>query len=126
MKISFDIDPNTLNACNDSSLSEKLKSPGFFMNKEEDKITFKTTQVYTLGIDWYQINGQLSIKGIEHNVILYATGIRGKNEISPTELVLQGQVYLLDWGIDFDLFLFGTAQSPTSYLHLNMVIDLDK
>jgi polyisoprenoid-binding protein YceI len=126
MKISFDIDPNTLNACNDSSLSEKLKSPGFFMNKEEDKITFKTTQVYTLGIDWYQINGQLSIKGIEHNVILYATGIRGENEISPTELVLQGQVYLLDWGIDFDLFLFGTAQSPTSYLHLNMVIDLDK
>jgi polyisoprenoid-binding protein YceI len=125
MKISFDINPNTLNACNDSSLSEKLKSPGFFMNEEEDKITFKTIQVNTLGIDWYQVNGKLSIKSVEHNVVLYATGIRGEDEIYPTELVLQGQVYLLDWGIDFDLFLFGTAQSPTSWLHLNMVIDLE-
>lgn len=126
MKISFDINPNTFNACNDSSLTKKLKSPDFFMNKEEDKIKFETTSTYTMGIDWYQINGKLSIKGIEHNVTFYATGIRGENEIWPTELVIQGQVYLLDWGIDFDLFLFGTAQSPTSWLHLNMVIDLDK
>ncbi len=126
MKISFDINPNTLNVCNDSSLSRKLKSPGFFINKEEDRIQFKTTQVYTMGIDWYQINGTLSIKGLEHNVIFYATGIRGENEISPTELVLQGQVYLLDWGIDFDVFLFGTTESPTSWLHLNMKIDLQK
>ena len=126
MKLSFDIDPNTLNACNDSSLSEKLKSPGFFINNKEDRISFKTTQVNTIGIDWYQINGKLSIKGIEQNVIFYATGIRGENETAPTELVIQGQVYLLDYGIDFDIFLFGTAESPTSWLHLNMVIDLDK
>jgi len=126
LKISFDIIPNTLNASNDSSLSEKLKSPGLFLKEEGDRITFETTNTYTMGIDWYQINGVLTIKGIKHNVIWFATGIRGENEISPTELVLQGQLNLLDWGINFDKFLFGTIDSPTNWLHLNMVIDLSK
>jgi len=126
MKFSFDIDPNTLNACNDNSLSEKLKSPGLFLKEEGDRITFETTNIYTMGIDWYQINGLLTIKGIKHNVIWFATGIRDKNETSPTELVLQGQLNLLDWGINFDKFLFGTIDSPTNWLHLNMVIDLAK
>jgi len=126
MKLSFDIDPKTLNACNDSSLSEKLKSPGLFLKEEGDRITFETTNTYTMGIDWYQINGVLTIKGIKHNVIWFATGIREKNETSPTELVLQGQVNLLDWEINFDKFLFGTIDSPTNWLHLSMVIDLDK
>jgi len=126
MKLSFDIDLNTLNACNDSSLSEQLKSPGLFIKEEDDRITFKTTTTYTMGIDWYQINGVLTIKGIKHNMTWFATGIRNKNETSPTELVIQGKVNLLDWGINFDRFLFGTIDSPTNWLHLNMVIDLIK
>lgn len=126
MKLSFDINPNSLISCNDSSLSKKLKSPGLFLKEEGDLISFETTSTYTMGIDWYQINGVLTIKGVKHNVIWFATGIRGENETSPTELVLQGQLNLLDWGIDFDHFLFGTVNSPTNWLHLNMVIDLDK
>jgi len=124
MKISFDIAPNTLTACNDSSLNKKLRSPGLFLKEEGDRITFETTNTYTLGIDWYEINGILTIKGIKHNVIWFATGIRKKNETSPTELVLQGQLNLIDWGIDFDKFIFETIDSPSYWLHLNMVIDL--
>ena len=76
MKISFEIDPNSFNVCSGDYLTSRIKTPGLFIGENEEKITFRSTEIYTMGIDWYQVKGKLSIKGVEKNVKLFATGIR--------------------------------------------------
>ena len=121
MKIAFEVDPNTFNVCSGKELTERIKTPGLFIGENEEKITFRTTTVYTVGLDWYQLNGYLSIKGVERNVKLFATEIREGNESQPTSIVLEGQLDLLDWGIDYDLIVNGKSDSiPTKWLYLNM------
>ena len=74
-----------------------------------------------MGIDWYQINGKLSIKGEERTVRFFATGIRNPKESVANLMILEGQVNLLDWGIDYDKVVNGRSNSvPTKWLHLNM------
>lgn len=125
MKIDFEIDPNTFNVCKSEDLTNKIKTPGLFIGDNNEKIKFKSTQVYTMGLDWYQVNGKLSIKGVEKDVKIFATGIRKAHEIETTELVLQSQFNLLDWGIDYDKIVSGKSdQIPTKWMYLNMKIDV--
>jgi polyisoprenoid-binding protein YceI len=71
------------------------------------------------------INGKMSIKGIEKNVKFFATGIKNPKETKTSTLVLEGQLNLLDWGIDYDKIVMGeSAIVPTQWMHLNMKIDL--
>ena len=89
-------------------------------------MSFRTIEVYTVGIDWYQINGKLLIKGVDRDVKFFATGIRGGNEIAPTLLVVEGQLDLLDWGIDYDKIVNGELNTtPTKKMHFNMRIEMD-
>lgn len=125
MKISFDVDPNSFVVCKGEELTSKIKTSGLFINEKNEKITFRTTQVFTMGIDWYQVNGIMSIKGIEKEVQLLVTGIRNPNETKTQLLILQGQVNLLDWGIDYDLIVNGESLDvPTKMLHINMTIKM--
>jgi hypothetical protein len=42
-----------------------------------------------------------------------------------SSLVLQGQMNLLDWGIDYDLIVNGESLStPTKWMFINMTIDM--
>ena len=125
MKISFDVDPNSFMVCKGEDVTQKIKTPGLFINEKNEKITFRTTQVFTMGIDWYQVNGIMSIKGIEKEVRFFATGIRGPKETMASLLILEGQVNLLDWGIDYDLIVEGESLDvPTKMLHINMTIKM--
>ncbi len=126
MKISFDINPNSFNVCSlDDDLTEKIKTPGLFIGKENEKITFKSTQIYTMGLDWYQVNGIMSIKGVEKEVKLLATGIRNSKDSEAHALVIEGQMNLLDWGIDYDLIVNGKSDRvPTKWMYLNMKVDV--
>jgi polyisoprenoid-binding protein YceI len=125
MTISFEIDPNSFKVCKGDALTERIKTPGLFIGKPDEKMTFRTTNVYTMGLDWYQVNGFLSIKGIEKEVKLFVTGIRNPKDSMASSLVLQGQMNLLDWGIDYDLIVTGTSVDvPTKWLYLQMTIDL--
>ncbi|GFD72510.1 hypothetical protein HER15_08250 [Tenacibaculum mesophilum] len=55
----------------------------------------------------------------------FTTGIRNAYESMSSELVLQGQVNLLDWGIDYDKLVNGQSSDvPTKWLYLNMKIEL--
>jgi polyisoprenoid-binding protein YceI len=125
MKISFDIDPNTFVVCSgDEDLTKRIKTPGLFIGKLNEKITFRSTSIYTMGIDWYQINGKMSIKGVESDVKLFATGIRNLNETTTTSLVLEGQMNLFDWGIDYDMIVNGKSEKiTTKWMHLNLKIN---
>lgn len=127
MRISFEVDPNSFRACRGdvADLTKRVKTKGVFISDNNEKIRFKTTNVYVMGVDWYQINGVMSIKGVEREVKFFATGIRNSYESMSSELVLQGQVNLLDWGIDYDKLVNGQSLDvPTKWLYLNMKIDL--
>jgi polyisoprenoid-binding protein YceI len=125
LKLSFQIDPNSFTKCRKEQSISKLKTSGLFINKDHDQIKFTSTNVYTMGMDWYQINGIMSIKGVEKEIKIFATGIRNPNESMSTALVLQGEVDLFDWGIDYDLIVNGESNShPTKWMYLNMKVDL--
>lgn len=125
MKISFEIDPNTFNVCAGEELTAKIKTPGLFNGENDEKITFRSTNVYTMGIDWYQVNGKMSIKGVERDVKFFVTGIRDPKDAMSSSLILEGQMNLLDWGIDYDKIVNGKSDTvPTKWMHINMKIDL--
>ncbi|WP_298518904.1 YceI family protein [uncultured Kordia sp.] len=124
LQIAFEVDPNTFNVCRSEELTQSIRRPGLFVGEQNEKITFKSTNVYTMGLDWYQVNGKMSIKGIEKDVKFFVTGIRDANERIASSLVLSGQINLLDWGIDYDKIVSGKSDAvPTKWLYLNMQID---
>lgn len=125
MQISFEVDPNSFNVCAGDDLTARIKTPGLFIGENHEKIIFKSSVVYTMGLDWYQINGKMSIKGIERDVKLFATGIRDSKDSMTHSLVLQGQMNLFDWGIDYDKIVNGISDTvPTKWIYINMKIEL--
>ena len=125
MAISFSIDPQSFNECGNAEGSKRVKTPGLFIGKKNEKITFKSTRVHTMGLDWYEVNGNMSIKGIEKEVKFFVSGIRDPKESMASKLVLEGQLDLMDYGIDYDLIVYGESnEHPTKWLHLNMKVDL--
>jgi polyisoprenoid-binding protein YceI len=124
MKISFEVNPNSFNVCRGADLTKRIKTPGLFIGENNEKITFRSTHVYTMGLDWYQVNGKMSIKGIEKEVKLFVTGIRDPKETMTSSLVLEGQMNLFDWGIDYDKIVNGRSEDiSTKWMHINMKIE---
>ncbi|WP_298422140.1 YceI family protein [uncultured Kordia sp.] len=125
MRISFKIDPNTFNVCNSEELTAKIRTPDLFIGIGNEQIVFKSTNVYTMGLNWYQVNGKLSIKGVEKEVKFFVTGIRDPKETMASSLVLSGQMNLFDWGIDYDKIVNGKSDSvPTKLMYVNMKFDV--
>jgi len=125
LKMSFDIDPNTFNVCVAEELTAVIKTPGLFIGENDEKLRFRSTNVYTMGLDWYQMNGVLSIKGVEKEVKFYVSGIRNPEDSMPSALIVEGQLDLWNWGIDYDKIIHGKSNEvPTKWMHLNMRIDM--
>ena len=125
MKISFEIDPNSFNVCRGEEFTARVKTPGLFISEDNEMITFRSTNVYTMGMDWYQVNGKMAIKGVERDVKFFVTGIRNPKDTMASSLVLEGQLDLLDWGIDYDKIVNGKSDPhPTKWMHLNMKIEM--
>lgn len=67
----------------------------------------------------------MSIKGIEKEVKLFATRIHDSYQQTATTLVLEEQVNLFDWGIDYCLIVGGKSDNiPMKLLYMNMKIEL--
>lgn len=125
MALEFEVDPNTFNACRGEDLTTRIKTRGVFIGDKNENITFRSTHVYTMGLDWYQINGIMSIKGVEKEVQLFASGIRDPKESNSTLLIVDGKMDLFDWGIDYDKLVNGKSDSiPTRLFYLNMKIEI--
>ncbi len=125
MKISFEVDPSSFVVCSGNESTARIKTPGLFISENNEKISFRSTKVFTMGMDWYQVNGKMSIKGIESEVMLFVTGIRDANDTMSTTLVLEGQLNLFDWGIDYDKIVNSdTGSVPTKWMHINMKIEM--
>jgi polyisoprenoid-binding protein YceI len=125
MDISFEVDPTTFRVCSGDEATARIKTPGLFIGEHNEKIIFKSTEMYTMGLNWYQVNGTLSIKGIEKKVKLFVTGIRDPKDTMASALVIEGQMNLLDWGIDYDKIVNGTSDAvPTKWMHINMKVEM--
>lgn len=128
MQLSFAIDPNSFKACAGKEFTGSIQTPGLFMSENKEMLTFHSTQVYTMGVDWYQVNGKMSIKGVEKDVKFFVTGIRNPENVSPEVLILEGQLNLYDWGIDYDQIVNGKpvnlTANPTKWMHINMKIKM--
>ncbi len=110
--------------CKSEELTAKIKTPDLFIGVQNENIKFRSTNVYTMGLNWYQVNGVMSIKGIEKEVKFFITGIRDPKETMASSLVLSGQVNLFDWGIDYDKLVNGKSSTvATKLLYLNMQIE---
>ena len=106
-------------------MTQKIRTPGLFIGNNNEKITFQSTNVYTMGLDWYQVNGKFSIKGVEKEVKLFVTGIRGSKNNNPISFIINGQFDLLDWGIDYDKLVNGKSDLvPTKLMYINMKVEL--
>lgn len=125
MKLSFEIDPNSFNACAGEEYTKNVQTPGLFMGDNNEKMIFTSKHVYTMGIDWYQINGTLSIKGVEKEMNLFVTGVRKPEDQMPSSLIIQGRLNLFDWGIDYDQLVHGGPSTvPTQWLFMNMKVEV--
>lgn len=126
MQMNFEIDVNSFTACIGDEYTAEVQTPGLFTDDDNEKLIFRSTNVFTMGLDWYQINGKLSIKGMERDVKFFATGIRNPLKSAPTELILEGQLDLSEWGIDYEKIVHGKSLvHGTKWMHLNMKIDMD-
>ncbi len=125
LEISFQINPETFVVCAGDELTAKIKALGLFIGEKDERITFRSTNVSTIGVDWYQLNGIMSIKGVEKEVKFFVSGIRDPKESVSSVLILEGQVNLFDWGIDYDKIVDGESNAvPTQWMHINMKIKM--
>lgn len=125
LEVSFQINPESFIVCSGEKLTAKIKTLGLFIGENDEKITFRSTEVSTIGVDWYQLNGIMSIMGVEKEMKFFVSGIRDPKESGSSLLILEGQVNLLDWGIDYDKIVDGESnENPTKWMHLNMKIKM--
>lgn len=126
IQLSFDLNPNTFTSKSGDAYNAQLKKPGLFTDASNSKISFRSDNVYTMGTDWYQINGTLTIKGVEHELKLFATGTRNVGETETSSLIVHGQLDLKDWGIDYDKIVYGDTneETPTRWMYLNTTLNL--
>lgn len=127
MNLSFEMNPKSFRECRGDGISEELIMPGLFHDENHEKIMFRSTNIYTMGVDWYQINGLMTIKGVEKEVKFFASGIRQAEERLAGKLVLESQIDLLDWGIDYEKIVHSDSRDlKTKWMHFNMQLDLSK
>ncbi len=124
MKVSFDIDPNSFNTFVGEEYTQRLRKDGLFKSEKDQKIKFTTTDVFALGKDWYQLRGKLSIKGVEQDVWFWATPIYQSGKDFITSMVIEGQVNLFDFGIDYDKITTGKSDNvPSKWMYINLNFD---
>jgi polyisoprenoid-binding protein YceI len=85
-----------------------LKSPDFFDVENFPKITFKSTGVKDLGDDTYDVEGLLTIKGIEKQVKLnaeFAGVVKDPWGNEKAGFTLSGKINRKDWGLVWNVAL---------------------
>ena len=124
MEMAFEINPKSF-VGPETQVTDRVTTSSMFMDEDNPKMVFKSTNTFKMGEDWYQINGKLSIKGIDKDVKFFATKVVNSEDPKSGLLVLEGQFNILDWGIDYDKIIYGESSSvPTQWMHINMKIDL--
>jgi polyisoprenoid-binding protein YceI len=81
---------------------EHLRSPDFFEVAEHPKLRFESTEIRPLGEDSFEIEGDLTIRGVTNPIVLRARVQATDTEPSGTERVtleVRGELDRSDWGM---------------------------
>jgi polyisoprenoid-binding protein YceI len=93
---------------NDDKRDEHLRSPDFFEVVEHPKLRFESTEIRPLGEDTFEIEGDLTIRGVTNPIVLRAelqgseTDPWGNERIA---LEVTGKLDRSDWGMTFNQVL---------------------
>jgi polyisoprenoid-binding protein YceI len=85
---------------------DHLKSADFFDVENHPKMTFKSTSVYRLSGDVYQIEGDLTIRGVSRPVTLEATyNGSDQDQYGQTKygFEISGKINRKDWDLNFNV-----------------------
>jgi polyisoprenoid-binding protein YceI len=87
---------------------EQLRSPDFFEVVEHPELRFESTEIRPLGEDTFEIEGDLTIRGVTNPIVLRA-GFQG-TETDPwgnerIALEVTGKLDRSDWGMTFNQVL---------------------
>ena len=121
LALSFTVNANSLNAEVGVTYTERVQSEAIFNGVNNEKISFTSREVYYLGENWYTVHGLLSIKGVSKEVYLRATPVYLKGTNIINNIIIEGDINLFDFGIDYDNNP-GHASSKTNktmYLNFN-------
>jgi polyisoprenoid-binding protein YceI len=83
---------------------EHLRSPDFFQVAEHPELRFESTAIRPLGEDTFEIEGELTIRGVTNRIVL-AAELRG-SEAHPRgngriALAVMGELHRSDWGMTY-------------------------
>jgi polyisoprenoid-binding protein YceI len=93
---------------NDDRRDEHLRSPDFFAVAEHPEMRFESREIRPLGEDTYEIEGDLTIRGVTNPIVLRAefqgseTDPWGNERIG---LEVTGKLDRSDWGMTFNQVL---------------------
>ena len=93
---------------NDDKRDEHLRSPDFFEVAEHPELRFESTEIRPLGEDTFEIEGDLTIRGVTNPIVLRAelqgseTDPWGNERIA---LEVTGKLDRSDWGMTFNQVL---------------------
>lgn len=127
LRVDFDVSTQSMKASHEDSgeLTQNLRSAESFDVDRFPSIRFVSTNNYHLGTDWYQINGNLTIKGETRKASFRARPIydsAGCGRILK-KVVLDGSVNLNDFGFPEKYFDDGEVRKEQMYI--NMVVRAD-
>lgn len=125
LKVSFDLDASTFTACYTEEITKSVQTPGLFTSSNNEPISFKSTDIYTMGLDWYVLKGVMNIKGVEHEMKFMVSGIRDSKNLYSDYLIFEGKINLEDWGINYDRMVTGKDhENPTKWMHINFKVSI--
>lgn len=127
LKIDFDISAGSIVAVGSDTdkWTKKMRSPASFDVVKHPTISFSCRDSYRLGEDWYQLNGELTIKGKSRPASFHARPVfneGGCNRVVQ-KYVLDGEVNLKGFGVSEGNVGGSAEMSRTMYM--NMVVKAD-
>lgn len=122
--VDFKVNTNTLLVNNDADggMTESIQKEEIFDGNGEQYIEFTTKDVFQLGENWLQLRGEMSVKGVSTDVKLRATPIYEQGNI--TKLVIEGQVNLYDFGIEYAEAMSETILNTERTMFINLVCEI--
>ncbi len=127
-RITFRADANSISTLNDQR-DTHLKSADFFDTEKHPKIIFQSTSVTKKSDENYELNGDLTIRGITKPITLDAefTGmVKDPWGNQKAGFVVKGKINRKDWGLNWNTALETGGVLVSDEVRINCEVELQK
>lgn len=127
--IDFSVDVNSINT-DDEKRDGHLKAEDFFDAAKYPKIMFKSTSMKALGNQMYDLEGELTMKGVTKKVKLKAIGapkvVKDPYGNMRYAFKVMGEINRKDYGLTWNAALEAGGVAVSEEVKLNITIELTK